>query len=38
MRKMTDEAMSVLAAMLPAELRGVSADLSKTTGDTIEWM
>ncbi len=38
MRKMTDEAMYVLSAMLPEELRGVYADLSKATQDTIEWI
>jgi 1-acyl-sn-glycerol-3-phosphate acyltransferase len=38
LRKMTDEAMFVLAAMLPEERRGVYADLSKATQDTIEWI
>jgi 1-acyl-sn-glycerol-3-phosphate acyltransferase len=38
MRKMTDEAMYVLSAMLPENLRGVYADLSKATRETIEWL
>ena len=38
LRKMTDEAMYVLAAMLPENLRGVYADLSKATQETIEWL
>jgi 1-acyl-sn-glycerol-3-phosphate acyltransferase len=38
MRKMTDEAMYVLSALLPENLRGVYADLSKSTQDTIEWL
>jgi 1-acyl-sn-glycerol-3-phosphate acyltransferase len=37
LRKMTDEAMYVLAAMLPEGRRGVYADLSKATRDTIEF-
>ena len=36
LRKMTDEAMYVLAAMLPPERRGVYSDLSQATRDTIE--
>ncbi len=36
LRKMTDEAMYVLAGMLPEERRGVYADLSQATSDTIE--
>jgi 1-acyl-sn-glycerol-3-phosphate acyltransferase len=36
LRKMTDEAMYVLARMLPPERRGEYADLSKATADTIE--
>ena len=36
LRKMTDEAMYVLASMLPERLRGVYADLSKASSDTIE--
>jgi 1-acyl-sn-glycerol-3-phosphate acyltransferase len=36
LRKMTDEAMYILAAMLPEQRRGVYADLSKATYDTIE--
>ncbi len=38
MRKMTDEALYVLAEMLPLHRRGVYADLSKATRDTIAWM
>jgi 1-acyl-sn-glycerol-3-phosphate acyltransferase len=38
MRKMTDEAMYVLSAILPERLRGVYSDLSKATQDTIEWL
>ncbi len=38
LRKMTDEAMYVLSAMLPEHLRGVYVDLSKATQDTIEWL
>ena len=37
LRKMTDEAMYVLAAMLPEERRGVYSDLSQASRDTIEW-
>lgn len=36
LRKMTDEVMYVLASMLPPERRGVYADLSQATRDTIE--
>jgi len=36
LRQMTDEAMYRLAAMLPERRRGVYADLSKATHDTIE--
>ena len=36
LRKMTDEAMYILAGMLPPEQRGVYGDLSKATLDTIE--
>ena len=35
LRKMTDEAMYILADLLPQELRGVYADSSKATRDTI---
>jgi len=35
---MTEEAMYILAAMLPDQLRGVYSDLSKATQDTIEWL
>jgi 1-acyl-sn-glycerol-3-phosphate acyltransferase len=38
LRKMTDEAMYVMSAMLPDELRGVYADLSQATQDTLEWL
>jgi 1-acyl-sn-glycerol-3-phosphate acyltransferase len=37
LRQMTDEAMYVLAAMLPERQRGVYADLSKATHETIEY-
>ena len=37
LRKMTDEAMYVLAAMLPEERRGAYADLSMASQDTIDW-
>jgi 1-acyl-sn-glycerol-3-phosphate acyltransferase len=37
LRKMTDEAMYTLAALLPPERRGVYADLEQATQDTIEW-
>lgn len=36
LRKMTDEAMYILSAMLPEARRGYYADLSKATRDTIE--
>jgi 1-acyl-sn-glycerol-3-phosphate acyltransferase len=38
MRKMTDEAMYVLSSLLPDSLRGIYADLSKATQETIEWL
>ncbi len=38
LRLMTDEAMYILAAMLPERLRGVYADLSQATQETIEWL
>ncbi|MBN1148606.1 MAG: 1-acyl-sn-glycerol-3-phosphate acyltransferase [Anaerolineales bacterium] len=38
LRVMTDEAMYVLAAMLPPEQRGVYADLSQATQNTLEWL
>lgn len=38
LRKMTDEAMYVLAGLLPEEQRGVYADLSKASQDTLEWI
>lgn len=37
LRKMTDEAMYILAAMLPEERRGAYADFSKASQDTIDW-
>jgi len=36
--KMTEEAMYIVAAMLPPERRGVYADLSCATQETIEWL
>jgi 1-acyl-sn-glycerol-3-phosphate acyltransferase len=36
LRKMTDEAMYILSAMLPESRRGFYSDLSKATRDTIE--
>lgn len=38
LRKMTDEAMYVLAAMLPPERRGVYGDLENATHDTISFL
>ncbi|MEE9217372.1 MAG: lysophospholipid acyltransferase family protein [Anaerolineales bacterium] len=38
LRKMTDEAMYVLAGMLPERRRGVYSDLSQATTDTIEML
>lgn len=38
LRKMTDEAMYLLAAMLPEARRGFYTDLSKASQDTIEWV
>lgn len=38
LRKMTDEAMYVLAAMLPEHRRGVYSDLSKASQETFEWL
>lgn len=38
LRKMTDEAMYVLSALLPPARRGVYADLSRATQDTLEWL
>jgi len=37
-RLMTDEAMYILASMLPAHRRGYYADVSKATQETIEWV
>lgn len=38
LRLMTDEAMYILAGMLPEEQRGFYSDLSKATQTTIEWL
>lgn len=38
LRRMTDEAMYILAAMLPPHRRGVYGDLSRATTETIEWL
>ena len=38
LHKMTNEAMYVLAAMLPAQRRGCYANLENATQDTIEWL
>ena len=38
LRKMTDEAMYVLAEMLPVHRRGVYEDISYATQNTIEWL
>lgn len=38
LRQMTDEAMYILAAMLPEYRRGVYANLSLATRETIEWV
>jgi 1-acyl-sn-glycerol-3-phosphate acyltransferase len=38
LRQMTDEAMYALASLLPEARRGVYADLSKATQDTLEWV
>ncbi len=38
LRQMTDEAMYVLAGMLPEHRRGYYADLSKATQETFEWL
>jgi hypothetical protein len=35
---MTTEAIYVMAGMLPEYRRGVYADLSKATTETIEWL
>jgi len=37
LRMMTDEAMYMLASLLPPESRGVYKDLSRATMETIEW-
>ncbi len=38
LRQMTDEAMYVLAGMLPENRRGFYGDLSKVTQETFEWL
>ncbi len=38
LRKMTDEAMYILASLLPPGRRGVYSDLSRATQDTIQWL
>lgn len=38
LRKMTDEAMYILAALLPDEQRGFYSDFTLATLDTIEWI
>jgi 1-acyl-sn-glycerol-3-phosphate acyltransferase len=38
LRKMTDEAMYILSAMLPETQRGVYANLTQATQDIIEWI
>lgn len=38
LRTMTDEAMYIMAAMLPEHRRGAYADLSQATTSTIEWL
>jgi 1-acyl-sn-glycerol-3-phosphate acyltransferase len=38
LRLMMDEAMYILASILPEERRGIYADLSKATQTTIEWV
>jgi hypothetical protein len=35
---MMDEAMYILAALLPEHRRGLYSDLSKATQETIEWL
>jgi hypothetical protein len=38
MERMTDEMMYTIAALLPPHRRGVYADLTKATQDTLEWL
>jgi len=38
LRRMTDEAMYVLSALLPEQRRGVYADLDQATTDTVEFV
>ena len=38
LRQMTDEAMYVLAAMLPEDRRGYYSDLSKSSQETFDWL
>ena len=38
MERMTDEMMYTIAALLPPHRRGVYADLTRATQDTLEWL
>jgi len=38
LRLMTDEAMYILASLLPPKLRGEYSDLSQASQETIEWL
>jgi 1-acyl-sn-glycerol-3-phosphate acyltransferase len=38
LRQMTDEAVYILASLLPEKRRGVYADLTQATQETIEWL
>ena len=38
LRQMTDEAMYILASLLPEHRRGAYADLSRATQETIDWV
>ncbi len=38
LRQMTDEAMYILAAMLPEDRRGVYCDLTQSTQETFQWV
>ncbi len=38
LRRMTDEAMYILAGLLPPHRRGLYADLGSATRDTLEWL
>ena len=37
LHRMTDEAMYILAGMLPEKRRGIYGDLDKATTETVEW-